>query len=270
MDEKKLIEIQNRLIEDKPVIGLEVTTQCNKFCYMCPRKNFKRKNKNMSKETFQHLLDWAPEPCDFFIAGYGEPLMNPDLAYFVNGLSKKGEVSVMTNGILLTAERMKELFDNGLDRLQVSILLKDGIEQVDKYVAMTIPEYVEKVEFNILYEENMTLPQDKVDEYNAMGFKARFKLIHNRGGELYAAKWTDEIKSCGSFFILGDIDSDGNLKVCSQDINGVHNFGNVATTTFEQYKDFKRKFLGNRGIIPQCEQCTDEYRLIHLHNYDEC
>ena len=269
MDEQKLIKIQKKLLNEKQVFGLEVTTKCNKNCYMCPRDNFKRKNLNMSKETFEKFCSWIPEYCDVFFAGYGEPLLNKNLPYFINKLFKKGiETSVMTNGKLLTPIKIRELFDNGLDRLQISIILKDGIEQIFKYTEMVIPSERHKVEFNILYEDNMELPYDITKQIKNDGFKYCFKLIHNRGNELYEANWEHEIKTCGSFFILGDINSDGDFKICSQDINGKYNFGNIFTNTFDEYKNFKKQFFGNKSIIPNCEHCTDEYRLIHLYNYD--
>ena len=92
---------------------------------MCPRDNFNRKNLNMSLDTFEKFYNWIPEHCDVFIAGYGEPLLNSNLPYFINKLHKKGiDVSVITNGKLLSDEKIEELFDNGLDRLQISIILK--------------------------------------------------------------------------------------------------------------------------------------------------
>jgi hypothetical protein len=268
--EKKLIEIQNKLLNDKPVFGLEATSKCNKSCYICPRDNFNRKDIDMTVKTFSKLLDWLPKECDVFFAGYGEPLMNENLVKFVNKFYERGnETSVMTNGKLLSIEKIKELFDNGLDRLQISIILKDGIDQVLKYTEM-VPENnrKSKIEFNVLYEDDMTLPVDFAEKILEQGFKLCFKLIHNRGNELYSADWTHDIRSCGSFFILGDIDSGGNLKICSQDINGVHNMGDIFNMTFVEYKKFKKKFFGNRGITPICNHCTDEYRLIHLQNYD--
>lgn len=269
MDENKIIEIQNRLLNDKQVLGLEITTKCNNNCYMCPRDNFKRKNLDMSIDTFKKFCEWIPEKCDIFIAGYGEPLLNNNLAYFINEFHKrKIETSVMTNGKLLSRKKINELFDNGLDRLQVSIILKDGIERINDITKLVCNNNKSRVEFNILYEASMNLPYKFVEELNNEGFKYSFKLIHNRGNELYNADWKHEIQTCGSFFILSDIDSDGNIKICSQDINGKYNIGNIFTMSFDEYLNYKKRFFGNKSIIPICKHCTDEYRLIHLHNYD--
>ena len=269
MTEEELIEIQKILLHDRPVFGLEITTSCNKNCYMCPRKNFKRKNQKMSMETFEHLLAWLPKECDIFFAGYGEPLLHPDCPKFIKMFSQRGnETSVMTNGRLLTPQKIRELFEHGLDRLQISIVLKDGIEQIRHFTEMVDEFQAKKVEFNVLYEERMVTECDFVESIRKKGFIVRFKLIHNRGNELYQLDWTDEIRSCGSFFILGNIDTDGNLNICSQDINGKYDFGNISNTTFEQYMEFKRRFLGNKAIIPICDHCNDEYRIIHLHKYD--
>ena len=270
MIEKDLIEIQKKLLNDCPVFGLEITTRCNKHCYMCPRNNFKRTNQQMTMETFDRLLGWLPKQCHVFFAGYGEPLLHPDILIFVKKFAERGnETSVMTNGKLLSAAKMQDLFNNGLDRLQISIVLKDGIEQIQHFVDMSDKKYSQHIEFNVLYEEGMKTECEFVDAVRNQGFTVRFKLIHNRGNELYETDWKDPIKSCGSFFILGNIDTDGNLNICSQDINGKYDFGNISGTTFEEYIAFKKQFFGNKSVIPICEHCNDEYRLIHLHKYDK-
>lgn len=270
MDEKKLIEIQKKLLHDRPVFGLEIITNCNKHCYICPRQNFKRKNQKMSMETFEKLCAWLPKECDIFFAGYGEPLLHPDCMKFVQKFAERGnETSIMTNGKLLSPEKIKDLFEHGLDRLQISVLLKDGIEQLQHFADMTDSCQAKKIEFNVLYEENMTTECDFVNSIREKGFTVRFKLIHNRGNELYQTDWTDEIRTCGSFFILGNIDTNGNLNICSQDINGVYDFGNISNMTFDEYMAYKRQFLGNKSVIPICDHCNDEYRLIHLHKYDD-
>lgn len=269
MTETEIIKIQEKLLSERPVFGLEIITKCNKHCYMCPRDNFKRKNQMMSWETFDRLCSWLPKDCDVFFAGYGEPLLHPDCLKFVQKFAERGnETSVMTNGKLLSPQKITDLFNHGLDRLQISIVLKDGIEQLCQFVEMSLPSQAPKIEFNVLYEEGMTTECDLVASIREKGFIVRFKLIHNRGNELYYTDWTSDIKTCGSFFILGNIDTDGNLNICSQDINGKYDFGSIFNTTFDEYMAYKRKFIGNKTIIPICEHCNDEYRIIHLHKYD--
>lgn len=269
MNDKEIVEIQKKLLADKPVFGLEITTKCNKNCYMCPRQNFKRKNQLMTWETFNKLCEWLPKECDIFFAGYGEPLLHPDCVKFVNRFAlRENETSVMTNGRLLSKDKINELFDNGLDRLQISIVLKDGIEQILHFTKMVDSALSSKVEFNVLYEETMNTNHEIVQSIVDKGFIVRYKLIHNRGNELYEVDWKNEILTCGSFFILGNIDTNGNLNICSQDINGIYDFGNINTMSFVEYMEYKKNFIGNKTIIPICEHCNDEYRIIHLHKYD--
>lgn len=54
----------------------------------------------------------------------GEPTMNPDLPAMIACLKRLGvakEITMFTNGILLTPELGEELIDSGLTRLRVSI-----------------------------------------------------------------------------------------------------------------------------------------------------
>jgi hypothetical protein len=96
------------------------------------------------------------------------------------------------------------------------------------------------------------------------GYEISFKKIHNRANEFYKSKNSNEIVTCGTFFITSFIDTNGSLNMCSNDINGIQHFGNVINTNFAEFQNKKRKFLGNVPISSICNYCTDEYRFKHL------
>jgi hypothetical protein len=219
----------------------------------------------MSLETFEKVVEWLPKNCDVFFAGYGEPLLHKDLLLFINQLYKKGVgVSLLTNGKLLTTEKINQLFDAGLERLQISILLRDEINDIQKYVGMSKSTKAAKVRFNLMYDNTMEKSIALTEKLQKQGFEVSYKQIHNRGNELYNAVYQGEILSCGTFFIDSYIDTNGSLQVCSNDINGKYNHGSIYDMTFEDYIEKKKQYLGNKQIIPICEHCTDEYRLKHL------
>lgn len=57
-------------------------------------------------------------------AGYGEPLLHPDIAPMVKLITDRGiadVVDIVTNGSLLNAKLSTELLDSGLDKLRISL-----------------------------------------------------------------------------------------------------------------------------------------------------
>ena len=265
MNEQQIINTQTALLNGRQLFDLEITTRCNKQCYCCPRQNFKRKNLDMSITTFNKVCDWLPQNCDVFFAGYGEPLLHKNCSLFVNKLSKRGVgVSILTNGKLLTTKKIVELFDAGLERLQISILQRDEINEIEKYIKLTKNISNIKIRFNIIYEEIPMLPDNIYANLVENGYEISFKKIHNRANEFFKAKNSNEIVTCGTFFITSFIDTNGSLNMCSNDINGILQFGNVIDTKFAEFQNKKRNFFGNVPISSICNYCTDEYRFKHL------
>jgi hypothetical protein len=218
----------------------------------------------MSLETFEKVCEWLPVNCDVFFAGYGEPLLHKNLLLFISRLSKKGlGVSLLTNGKLLTAEKINQLFEAGLERLQISILLCNEVADILKYANMA-NNPIGKIRFNLMYDKSIPIPFPLIDELQVKGFEFFHKQIHNRAGELFPAIHNNKIISCSTFFIDTYINTNGSLQICSNDINGKYNLGIVFDMTFEDYIEKKKQYFGNKQIIPICEHCTDEYRLKHF------
>ena len=110
-DENVLLKKQEKLLYGRQMFDVELTTNCNKRCYLCPREKLTRTNLSMTKSTFEILLDWLPSDCDVFFAGFGEPLLNENCAAFVKALHDSGrKTSIMTNGILLSEKKNRRTF----------------------------------------------------------------------------------------------------------------------------------------------------------------
>ena len=59
---------------------------------------------------------------------YGEPLLHNDISYIVKKLSNVSKVEVITNGDVLSAKRLQELYLNDVSKVLVSMY--DGPEQI--------------------------------------------------------------------------------------------------------------------------------------------
>lgn len=116
-------------VGDDPVcLYMEVTNRCNLLCTTCPR-TFEdlEPPADMTWELFTSIVDQLPRIERVVLHGIGEPMLVEDLPRMIRYLKARGTyVLFNTNGTLLTAKKGRELIDNGLDELRVSLDAADG------------------------------------------------------------------------------------------------------------------------------------------------
>ncbi|MFX0133117.1 MAG: radical SAM/SPASM domain-containing protein [Candidatus Hodarchaeota archaeon] len=99
-----------------------ITYECQLKCPHCCVGNYeKEKHRELSTEEIKDVLDQASTT---FIVNFfgGEPTLRPDIMDLINYASKKSIfVFLDTNGILITKNFARQLKDNGLEMLYVSI-----------------------------------------------------------------------------------------------------------------------------------------------------
>lgn len=104
---------------------VEVTNKCNLTCSTCMRNVWDAQYGHMTDETFGHILAGLgdfPEKPELFFGGYGEPLSHPKLLEMIERAKTLGhQVSLITNGTLLTEPVSQRLIEIGLDMLWVSL-----------------------------------------------------------------------------------------------------------------------------------------------------
>ncbi|MGL4208716.1 MAG: radical SAM/SPASM domain-containing protein [Candidatus Adiutrix sp.] len=112
-------------------LDVDVTTACNLACPMCPAGNsghifpgFK-KGLFLKRSLYHKALD---EGASFSLPSIrlgltGEPLLVPDIEQWVKEAqeAKILDISLITNGLLLTPEKSENLIKAGLTRLMISI-----------------------------------------------------------------------------------------------------------------------------------------------------
>lgn len=267
----KLIQKQLCLLKGKQLFDVELTSRCNKKCPMCPRENLQRKVQDMDEYVFRVLAEWIPDHCYVMFAGLGEPLLNKNVYEYLKilkALKKHCVVSLYTNGILLNRDVIQELFFSGLDLLQVSITCAENLDLCEKVIHFFNKKNIDNLlRFNILYQnEKELVDMQKIISQKYVGLKNNFffKKMHNRGGLLFDEKWDNDVQTCGTFFMDTFVDCEGNIQICSNDVNGQNCIGNITTMSFSDLMKFKSKFIGNVGIAPLCSNCSDEYRKKHF------
>ncbi len=117
---------------NKPIFAhLEVTYRCNLSCEFCGfREGLAReKTDELSVSQWVRIIDELKEIGVNYTTLVGaEPLIRKDIFEIIAHIKKKGmKCSLLTNGILIDAEKAKRLVESGLDKVTVSI---DGPREI--------------------------------------------------------------------------------------------------------------------------------------------
>ncbi len=106
-------------------IMIEVTNSCNSKCIFCANRKMTRKRKNIDRDIALKALEEGKklniDEVGFYVCG--EPLLNPNLVEYIEMAKKLGYkyIYLTTNGILADKEKVKKLFENGLNSIKFSI-----------------------------------------------------------------------------------------------------------------------------------------------------
>ena len=148
-------DLANNMRLHRPVsqlakVYVEPTNRCNITCVTCMRNIWDEPLGKMSRETFEHILagleQITPRPLVFF-GGIGEPLFHAQTVEMIERVRAIGcKVELITNAILLNAERSKRLIDAGIDTLWVSIDGARPESYEDVRLGAELPRVIENLE----------------------------------------------------------------------------------------------------------------------------
>ena len=129
----------------------------------------------------------------------GEPLLHPDLDDIIRQMVKRRIVSgLITNGYLLTADRIQRLNRAGLEWLQISIdnvnpdeVSKKSLKVLDKKLQLLSEHADFHVNINSVVGGGVSNPQDALQigkRALALGFSSTVGIIHDGQGQLQPLK----------------------------------------------------------------------------------
>jgi MoaA/NifB/PqqE/SkfB family radical SAM enzyme len=180
---------------DHPVLAHVIPMRrCNLACAYC--NEYDDVSKPVPMETMQERLNHLARlgtTC-ITISG-GEPLLHPDLDTIIAQVRKHGMLAGMiTNGYLLTAERIKRLNRAGLDHLQISIdnvipdeVSKKSLKVLDKKLQLLAEHADFHVNINSVVGGGIRSPQDALvigKRALELGFTSSVGIIHDGDGQL--------------------------------------------------------------------------------------
>ncbi|HEY1760638.1 MAG TPA: radical SAM protein [Bryobacteraceae bacterium] len=125
----------------------------------------------------------------------GEPLLHPELDEIIAAIRRRGVLAAMiTNGYLLTPDRVQRLNRAGLDHLQISIdnvmpdeVSKKSLKVLDKKLQILAEHAVFHVNINSVVGGGIHNPDDALvvgRRALELGFSATVGIIHDGDGQL--------------------------------------------------------------------------------------
>ena len=180
---------------DHPLLAhLIPIRRCNLACTYC--NEFDNFSKPVPTEQMLRRVDKLGElgTSVITISG-GEPLLHPDLDDIIRQMVRRRIVSgLITNGYLLTADRIQRLNRAGLEWLQISIdnvnpdeVSKKSLKVLDRKLQLLAEHADFHVNINSVVGGGVKYPQDALvigRRALELGFSSTVGIIHDGGGQL--------------------------------------------------------------------------------------
>ncbi len=168
--------------------------RCNLACKYC--NEFDDFSKPVPIETLRRRVDLlAALGTNIITISGGEPLLHPELDELIGFMRGHGMIAGMiTNGYLLTADRIRRLNRAGLDHLQISIdnvtpdeVSKKSLKVLDKKLELLAEHAVFHVNINSVVGGGIRNPDDALvvgRRAVGLGFSSTVGIIHDGNGQL--------------------------------------------------------------------------------------
>ena len=180
---------------DHPVLAHIIPIRrCNLACKYC--NEFDDFSKPIPLETMKRRIDdLARLGTSVVTLSGGEPLLHPELDEIIEHMRKYSIIAGMiTNGYLLTADRIKRLNRAGLDHLQISIdnvmpddVSKKSLKVLDKKLQLLAEHADFHVNINSVVGGGTRNPHDALvvgRRAVQLGFTSTIGIIHDGEGQL--------------------------------------------------------------------------------------
>src|SRR5450432_4109783 len=181
--------------KDHPILAHIIPMRrCNLACTYC--NEYDDFSKPVAIDVMYQRLDrLAALGTTIVTISGGEPLLHPQLDLIVARIRRSGAIAGMiTNGYLLTAERIERLNRAGLDHLQISInnvmpdeVSKKSLKVLDKKLQLLAEHADFHVNINSVVGGGIRTPQDALivgKRALQLGFTSTVGIIHDGDGQL--------------------------------------------------------------------------------------
>lgn len=247
-------------------INVELTSRCNKSCWMCGRRKVERdypelalKYGDMDFPIVKKIADQLPPNIVVQLHNNGEPLLYPRFGEAVR-LFHNQITNIVSNGKLLV-DKSDEIIDN-LDTLAISVIENDP-EAEEQYGI--IEEFLKIKGGKKPYTISRLNGDVDQEKYRKLGLTMATRILHSPMGSFNYKKTPTipEIGICLDFLHHLAINNEGKVSICVRfDPKGVGVIGDVRTQSIEEIWNSPKRMewldhhkKGRRDIIPLCAYC---------------
>ena len=235
-------------------VAIETRTDCNLRCEFCPQSSNPRPQQVMSQEMFKKIID------DLAAIDYSgrimpfannEPLLDDRLVGFVAYARKQcplSELHLLTNGVGLSVDTVKELLAAGIDDLVINDYRKDRAKNPFRVSGNLAP----------IAELSQEMLQKKV----RISFRSSVGILTNRAGSCKGHKTRLPLSQlCIRPFYQMIIQPNGEVVLCCQDYTYEENMGDARTTSVadiwfnERFSRIRAELYNGDRTGKICERC---------------
>ena len=254
-------------------INIELTSRCNKNCWMCGRRKVERDHPHladwgdMSIDMVHHIAQQTPEGVMVQFHNNGDPLMYPKLGIVIAMFKiRRCYTSFDTNAKLLFDRKHDIVEHQNLDSIAISVIQDDpeGEEQLE-----IVGEFLEfkgdrkpLVVFRLLGKVDDTPWRALADKHGCVIAR---RILHNPDGSRdYERPVTiPETGICQELLHKLSIDRYGNVSPCVRfDPHKLGVIGNVSDWTLSNIWNgvtrrywLDKHFAGDRNDVALCAKC---------------
>ena len=216
---RELMKIGKALVSTKHpfLVHIIPMRRCNLDCGYC--NEYDEVSKPVPLAEMKRRLDLLADMGTSMITiSGGEPLLHPELEEVIRHMRKRGMYTGMiTNGFLLSKDRIEKLNDAGLEYLQISIdnvtpdeVSKKSLKTLDSRLEWLSQYAVFQVNINSVLGSGVKNPEDALQIAHRaveLGFTSTVGIIHDGNGQLKSLnprqiEIFEEIMSLGKSFVF--------------------------------------------------------------------
>ena len=168
--------------------------RCNLTCSYC--NEYDAFSKPVPVDVMSRRIDrLASFGTSIITISGGEPLLHPELEAIIRHIRKRGMIAGMiTNGYLLTPQRIESLNQAGLEHLQISIdnvrpddVSKKSLKVLDQKLELLARCAIFQVNINSVLGSPVHNPEDALEvarRARSLGFTSTVGVLHDNNGQL--------------------------------------------------------------------------------------
>lgn len=193
---RELAVVAHALVSHRHVVMAQIVPMrfCNLSCAYC--NEYDKVSQPVPLQEMERRIDHlARLGTSIITISGGEPFTHPDLDGIIARIRHHGRVAgIITNGYLLTPERIERLNRAGLDHMQISIdnvnpdeVSKKSLKVLDKKLQFLAEHAEFHVNINSVVGGGIKTPQDALiigKRALELGFTSTIGIIHDGSGQL--------------------------------------------------------------------------------------